>query len=79
MNEYVARLMKEGNRVDENNDPAPENIPTHAAKDDEVTYHEWGSRSNIWYRRSEGHIYDMPKLLKQVVVRREASYIYYFI
>ena len=38
-NKYVTRLSKEGYRVDNNNDPAPENIPTPAAKDDEVMYH----------------------------------------
>ena len=52
MNEDVARLRKEGYGVDNDNKPAPENIPTPAAKDDKVTYHEWGSRSNICYRRS---------------------------
>ena len=35
--------------VDDDNDPSTENIPTSAAKDDEVTYHEWGYRSNICY------------------------------
>ena len=72
-------MSKEGYRVDNNNDPAPENIPTPAAKDDKVMYHEWGSISNICYRRSEGHIYEMPKLLKQVLVRGKASYIDYFL
>ena len=48
--EGIVRLRKEGYRVDDYNDPAPENIPTPAAKDDEVTYHEWGYRSNICYR-----------------------------
>ena len=46
-NEDIARFRKEGSGVDNNNDPLPENIPTRAAKDDEVTYHDWGSRSNI--------------------------------
>ena len=64
MNEDVARMRKEGYGVDDDNDPAPENITTPAAKDDEVTYHEWGSRSNICYRRSEENVYEMPKLLK---------------
>ena len=72
-------MRKEGYRVDDNNKPAPENILTPAAKYDKVTYHEWGSRSNICYQRSEGHIYDMKKLLKQVVVRGKESYIDYFI
>ena len=78
-NEDVARLRKDGYGVDNNNDPAPENIPTPSAKDDEVTYHEWGYRSNICYRRSEGHVYNMPKILKHVVVRGKASYNDYFI
>ena len=43
-NEDVSRLRNEGYRVDDYKNPAPENIPTPAAKDDEVTYHEWGSR-----------------------------------
>ena len=47
--EDVAIFRKERYRVDNNNDPAPENIPTPAAKDDKVMYHEWGSRLNIWY------------------------------
>ena len=51
-NKDVARLRNEGYRVDDDNDPAPENIPTHAAKEEEVTYHEWLSRSNICYWRS---------------------------
>ena len=63
-NKDVARLSKEGYGVDKDNDPAPENIPTPVAKDDKVTYHKWGSRSNMCYRRSEGHVYEMPKLLK---------------
>ena len=77
--EDVARLRKDGYVVDDDNDPAPENIPTPAAKDDNFMYHEWGSISNICHRRSEGHVYDMPKLLKQVVVKGKASYIDYFI
>ena len=55
-NQDVTRLMKEGYGVDDDNDPAPENTPTTAGKDDKVTYHEWGSRSNICYRQSEGHV-----------------------
>ena len=51
-NEGVARLRKEGYGVDDDKDPSPVNIPTPATKYDEVTYHEWGSRSNICYRRS---------------------------
>ena len=78
-NEDVARLRKDGYRVDDSNDPALENIPTSAARNDEVTHHEWRSRSNICYRQSEGHVYDMPKLLKQVVVRGKVSCIDYFI
>ena len=79
MNDDVARLRKEEYRVDDDNDPAPENISTPAAKDDEVTYYEWGYRSNICYQLSEGHVYEMPNLLKQVLVRGKASYIEYFI
>ena len=63
-NKDVAILRKEGYRVDDNNEPAPETITTPAAKYDEVTYHGWGSRSNICYRRSAGHVYEIPKLLK---------------
>ena len=48
-NEDVARLRKDEYRVHDDNFPAPENIPTPAANDYEVTYHEWGSRSNICY------------------------------
>ena len=62
-NKDVARLRKEGYGVDDDNDPAPENIPTPAEKDEEIKYHEWGSRSNICYWRSEGHVYEIPKLL----------------
>ena len=78
-NEDVARLRKDGYGVDNNNDPAPENITTPAAKYKRVTYNEWGSRSNIYYQQSEEHVYEMPKLLKQVGVRGKASYIDYFI
>ena len=49
MNKDVVRFRKEGYGVDDDKDPAPENIPTPAAKDDDVKYHEWGSRSNICY------------------------------
>ena len=70
-NEDVTRMRKAGDGVD--NGPVPENIPTPAAKDDEVTYHEWGSRSNICYQISEEHVYEIPKLLKQVVVRGEGK------
>ena len=77
MNEDVTRMRKDGYGVD--NGPVPENIPTPAAKDDEVTYHEWGSISNICYQISEGHVYEIPKLLKQVVVMVKAIYIDYFI
>ena len=48
-NEDVVILRKEGYVVDDDNDPAPENIPTPAAKDDKIMYHEWGSRSIICY------------------------------
>ena len=79
MNEDVARLRKEGYGVYDDNNPGPENIPTPAAKDYKVVYHEWGSRSNICYRQLEGNVYKISKLLKQVVVRGEAIYIDYFI
>ena len=49
-NKDTARFRKEGYRVDDDNDPAPENIPTPATKDDKVMYHEWGSISNICYQ-----------------------------
>ena len=48
-NEGFARLRKEGYGVEDDNEPAPENTPTPAEKDYKVTYHEWGSRSNICY------------------------------
>ena len=51
-NKDVTISRKEGYGVDNGNDPAPENIPTPAAKNEEVTYHEWGYRSNICYQRS---------------------------
>ena len=38
-NTYVTRLRKEGDGVDDDNDPAPENIPTSAANYDLVTYY----------------------------------------
>ena len=78
-NKNVARLRKEVYRVDDDNYSPPENIPTPAAKYYKITYHEWVSRLNICYRRSEENVYDMSKLLKQVVVRGKASYIDYFI
>ena len=49
-NEGVARLREEVYGVGGNNDPAPENIPTLATKDDKVRCHEWGCRSNICYQ-----------------------------
>ena len=48
-NKDVARMRKDGYGVDYDNDPDPKNIPTPAAKDEEVTYHELGSTSNICY------------------------------
>ena len=63
-NKDVARLRKEGYGVDENNGPASENIPTPDAKDNKVTYHEWGSRSNICYQQSEGRVHEIKNILK---------------
>ena len=72
-NEDVAILRKGGYGVDEDNDPAPKNIPTPAVKDDEVTHHEWVSRSNISDQRLEGHVYKITKLLKWTVCGRNSS------
>lgn len=41
--------MNDAYRVDSNNDPIPENFLTPTVNDDNVMYHEWGSRSNIYY------------------------------
>jgi hypothetical protein len=54
-NEYdIVRLQAEGYKIDDNNEPVPENVPTTTPSNNTgITYGNWGF-SGICQRRSEG-------------------------
>jgi hypothetical protein len=55
MAENVARLQAEGYGVDDDNEPAPENIPLpNDQQQEDNIYSQWGSK-NVCNRRSNGH------------------------
>ena len=74
-NEDIARLRAEGYGVDDDNKPAPENIPIAGPSNDRggVTWEEWDSRT-ICLRRSEGHRFEDPKLAGDLDGQRYIDY-----
>lgn len=66
LREDIARFRAEGYDVDDDNDPAPENVPNPRQaqqQDGGVVYQDWGSRT-LCLRRSEGCLHPNPKLGK---------------
>ena len=75
-NEDIVRLRAEGYGVDDDNEPAPENIPTRVPateRDFDATWEEWNAR-NVCNRRADGHRYEDPKLLKELEGKRYIDY-----
>ena len=63
----IARLRSEGYGVDDDNDPAPENLPNEAVTSEPSMYGEWNSTPNICHRTTAGLFKDDPKMKVEVM------------
>jgi hypothetical protein len=67
--EDIARFRSEGYDVDDDNDPAPENVPVpppaagQVQQQDSSLFGEWGA-TTLCHRRAEDRRFENPKLLK---------------
>ena len=79
--EDIARLRLEGHGVDDDNDPAPENIPDilQATAPPPSIYQGWNSCPNICHRAAAGLMHERPKLGEDVCDSNTASYMDYMI
>lgn len=73
----IARLLNDGYDVDDDNAPAPENIPT-ANDYTNIQYDAWGSRM-ICNRMMEGHRFERPKLMRQPTDQSRRSWFLLFL
>lgn len=73
----IARLVNEGYDVDDDNSPAPENVPI-LFEHTRVQYDAWGSRM-ICNRMTEGHRFELPKMLKQPADQSRRSWFLIFL
>jgi hypothetical protein len=78
--EDVARLLAEGYDVDDDNEPAPENIPN---QDDPnianyANYDSWGSRMYCKWT-SEGHKFENPKVSRQPMDNKRMEWFLLFL
>ena len=55
-------MRSEGHRVDNDDDPAPENVPNQDEEDDQPMYGEWNSVPNIYNRTDARLSKDNPRL-----------------
>ena len=81
VNETISRMINDGYEVDDDNDPAPENVPTPSTSttsQQEITYFPWGSRSNC-ERRSQGHRFENANLVTPTVTSRCIDYFLKFL
>ena len=66
----IARLRSEGYGVDDNNEPAPENLPDPQEQkvpiSDSSIFGDWDSVPNIYHRKAAGLFEDEPKLKKEI-------------
>ena len=65
--ENIARLRMEGYDVDDDNEPAPENVPVANTNnnnniDNECTYQDWNAGLNVCHRRADGLRFEGPTL-----------------
>ena len=84
LQENINRLRDEGYDVDDDNDPAPENVPPANPPPQEAEapslFGEWDSCPNICHRTSAGLFQENPKLKKDVNQSSNiASYIDYYL
>ena len=81
LGEDIARLRAEGYGVDDDNDPAPENIPANkpsASSKDKAEYREWNAQSTC-NRKAEGHRHEDPKMSKPLGGNQCIDYFMYFL
>ena len=75
----IVRLITDGYQVDDDNEPAPENIPTatrSTSNNDDISWFPWGSRT-VCQRRSQGHRFENPNLIDPPVTSRCIDYFLY--
>ena len=82
LREDIARLRMEGFEVDDDNDPAEENVPaaTQPTKDtlESTGYQQWDSKQSC-NRKAEGHVEENPRLLKNPLSLTRLGYICLFL
>lgn len=78
--EDVARLLAEGYDVDDDNAPAPENIPNRndSSDDNFTSFDGWGSRMYC-IRTSEGHKFEKPKVSRQPMDNKRLEWFLLFL
>jgi hypothetical protein len=76
--ENVARLRAEGYGVDDDNEPAPENIPLPSNQHQENNlYSQWGSK-NVCNRRSNGHCEENAQVHQMPMDDKRISWFLHF-
>jgi hypothetical protein len=78
--ENIARLRAEGYGVDDDNEPAPENVPNNNnnTANNNTTYQGWGSQT-ICHRRSQGHRFENARLSQHPPNNRRMSWFLHFL
>ena len=80
--EKIVRLISEGYEVDDDNQPAPENIPDTQRRtmltEEGISWFPWGSRSTC-QRQSQGHRFENPRLVNPPVTSRCIDYFIHFL
>ena len=82
LREDIARLRMEGFEVDDDNDPAEENIPTATQPTENelesMGYQDWDSKQSC-NRKAEGHVEENPRLLKTPAALTRLGYFILFL
>jgi hypothetical protein len=79
--EQITTLLSEGYEVDDDNDPAPENVPDRGRQREEVDGLSWlpyNSRTTC-NRQASGHRYENPKMINQPNASSCLDYFFYFL
>ena len=78
--ENIARLCAKGYGVDDDKEPAPENIPNNNIRNNSTTtsYQEWGSQTTC-NRRSQGHRFENARLSQHPPNNRRMSWFLHFL
>lgn len=73
LQEEIAAMEATGISVEDDNAPAPENVPT-TIQNNDITYGEWGHK-NICYRRAKGSENTLPSINPQYVSWEQQQHI----